>query len=81
MREMKGLRLEAGEEPRGYQEDTMGWVADRSRFVLPDGSAISTRLTDAVVRQEGGERRLVHIHISAGVPDEEMVELQRRRSS
>jgi hypothetical protein len=47
---MEGLRLEAGEEPQGYEEGSMGWVADRPRAVLPEG-AISTRLT-GVVRQE-----------------------------
>ena len=76
---MEGLRLEAGEEPQGYEEGSMGWVADRPTAVLPEGP-ISTRLT-GVVRQEGGEWRLVHIHLSVGVPDEEVVKLQRRWSS
>ncbi len=79
MHAMEGLRLEAGEEPHGYEEGSMGWVADRPRAVLPDGP-ISTRLT-GVVRQEEGEWRLVHIHLSVGVPDEEVVELQKRWSS
>jgi ketosteroid isomerase-like protein len=79
MHEMEGLRLEAGEEPHCYEEGSMGWVADRPRVVLPDDT-ISTRLT-GVVRQEEGEWRLVHIHLSVGVPDEEVVELQRRWSS
>jgi ketosteroid isomerase-like protein len=79
MHTMEGLRLEAGEEPRGYEEGSMGWVADQPRAVLPDGT-ISTRLT-GVVRQEEGEWRLVHIHLSVGVPDEEVVELQKRWSS
>jgi hypothetical protein len=77
---MPGLRLEAGEEPQGYQEGSMGWVADRPRAVLPDGT-ISTRLTGVVVRQEEREWRLVHIHLSVGVPDEEVVELQTRWAS
>ena len=79
VREMEGLRFEAGEQPHGYEEGSMGWVADQPRAVLPDGT-ISTRLT-GVVRQEEGEWRLVHIHISVGVPDEEVVELQRRWAS
>jgi hypothetical protein len=77
---MEGLRFEAGEEPRGYEEGSMGWVSDRPTAVLPDGNAISTRLT-GVVCQEEGEWRLVHIHISVGVPDEEVVELQKRWAS
>jgi ketosteroid isomerase-like protein len=79
MHAMEGLRLEAGEEPRGYEEGSMGWVADRPRAVLPEGT-ISTRLT-GVVRQEEGEWRFVHVHLSVGVPDEEVVELQKSWSS
>jgi len=79
MHEMEELRLEAGEEPHCYVEGSMGWVADRPRAVLLDGT-ISTRLT-GVMRQEEGELRLVHLHLSVVVPDEEVVELQRRWSS
>jgi ketosteroid isomerase-like protein len=78
---MEGLRFEAGEEPHGYEEGSMGWVADRPRVVLPDGNAISTRLTGVVRQEEEGEWRFVHVHISVGVPDEEVVELQKRWSS
>ncbi len=60
---MEGLKLEAGEEPQGYEEGSMGWVADRPRAVLLEGT-ISTRLT-GVVRQEVGEWRFVHIHLSS----------------
>ncbi len=80
IREMEGLRFEAGEEPHGYEEGSMGWVADRPSIVMADGTAIPARLT-GVVRQEEGEWRLVHIHISVGVPDEEVVELQKRWAS
>ena len=79
MHEMEGFRMEAGEEPHCYEEGSMGWVADRPKAVLPDGT-ISTHLT-GVVRQEEGEWRFVHLHLSVGVPDEEVVELQRRWSS
>ena len=80
MRAMEGLRLEAGEEPQGYEEGSMGWVVDWPRFVLADGNVISTRLT-SILHQEDGEWKVVHIHISVGVPDEEVVELQKRWSS
>lgn len=76
----EGLRLEAGEEPRGYEEGSMGWVADRPSVVMADGTTITMRLT-GVVRREGGGWRLVHVHLSVGVPDEEVVELQKRWSS
>jgi flavin reductase (DIM6/NTAB) family NADH-FMN oxidoreductase RutF len=77
---MEGLRFEACEEPHGYEEGSMGWVADRPRAVLPDVNAISTCLS-GLVRREEGTWRLVHIHISIGVPDEEVVELTTTRPS
>ena len=77
--ETEGLRLEA-DAPRAYEEGALGWVADRPTFVFPDGSRMRTRLT-AVMRQEDGRWKLVHAHFSVGVPDEEVVDLQRRWSS
>ncbi len=76
VRAMEELRFEASEEPLGYEEGSIGWVADRPKVVLPGGT-ISTRLT-GVVHQEQGEWRFVHIHVSVGVPDEQVVELQQR---
>jgi len=38
---------------------------------------MQTRVT-AVLRREGEAWRIVHAHFSVGVPDEEVVELQRR---
>ena len=50
----EGLRLEAGEEPRGYEEGSMGWVADRPSVVMADGTTITTRLTGVVCQEAGG---------------------------
>jgi hypothetical protein len=36
-----------------------------------------TRLT-AVLIEEGGRWKIVHLHVSVGVPDEEVQELQAR---
>jgi len=77
--ETEGFRIEAG-HPAGYEEGSLGWVVDQPTFVFPDGSAIETRLT-AVLRQEDGRWKLVHMHVSVGVPDEEVSELQKRWSS
>jgi SnoaL-like domain len=77
--EAEGVRIQAG-ETAGYEEGSMGWVVDEPRFFFPDGSAMQTRLT-AVLRREEGSWRLVHMHVSVGVPDEEVVELQTRWSS
>jgi hypothetical protein len=78
--ETEGFRIEAGDEPAGYEEGSLGWFVEQPAFVFPDGSSMQTRLT-AVMRQEDGHWRLVHMHVSVGVPDEEVVELQRRWSS
>ena len=80
--ETEGVRLEA-KDPVGYEEGSLGWVVDQPAFIFPDGSAMQTRLT-AVMRQkeeeeeEEGRWKLVHMHLSVGVPDEQVVELQQR---
>jgi len=76
--EAEGLRLEA-KDPVGYEEASLGWVVDRAAFVFPDGSAIRSRIT-AVMHREDERWRLVHMHASVGVPDEQVVDLQRRWS-
>jgi hypothetical protein len=53
---MAGLRFEAGEKPHGYEEGSLGWVAGRPRAMLPDGNAISTRLSGVVRRELQGPR-------------------------
>jgi hypothetical protein len=77
--EAEGVRIEPG-EPVGFEEGTLGWVVDQPTFFFPDGSSMRTRLT-SVMHQEDGSWRLVHMHVSVGVPDEEAAELQRRWSS
>lgn len=67
----KGMRLE-GKDPRAFEEGTVGFGTDQPAFVLPDGSRLPTRLT-AVARREGGEWKIVHLHFSVGVPDEQAV--------
>jgi len=77
--EAEGVRIEAG-DPTGYEEGSMGWVVDQPTFFFPDGSSMQTRLT-AVLRREDDAWKLVHMHVSVGVPDEEVVDLQQRWSS
>jgi hypothetical protein len=76
--EAEGVTLES-RSPRGYVEGSLGWVVDEPRFGLPDRSSFACRVT-AIVRKEGETWRLVHAHFSVGVPDEEVVELQKRWS-
>ena len=68
-----GLRVEAG-ELQAWEEGSVGWLSDTPSFVLPDGTAIGTRVT-AVMRREDGEWKLVQAHVSVGVPDELALEL------
>ena len=76
--EAEGLRLEP-KNPQAYQEGLLGWFVDEPTFYFPDGSAMQTRLT-GIVRQEDDRWKVVHMHFSVGVPDEEVVELQNRWS-
>ena len=73
-----GLRVEAG-DLRAWEEGSVGWLSDTPSFVLPDGTAIRTRTT-AVMRREDGDWKLVQAHVSVGVPDEEVIELTSKWS-
>jgi hypothetical protein len=77
--EAEGVRLEV-RAPLGYEEGSLGWVVDRPAFVFADGSTIQSRLT-AVMHREDERWKLVHMHASVGVPDEQVVDLQRRWSA
>ena len=70
--EMKGARLE-GTAPRGWADGSLGFGVDEAAFVLPDGSRLRTRVT-GVLHSDGDEWRVVHLHFSVGVPDEDAVE-------
>jgi ketosteroid isomerase-like protein len=74
--ESEGVTLES-RSAQGWEEGSLAWVVDEPRFGFPDGSAMDCRVT-AVFRAEAGTWRLVHAHFSIGVPDDEVVELQRR---
>jgi hypothetical protein len=71
-----GLQLVAG-DPQAWEEGDVGWVADRPVMQSARHGAIRTRFT-GVFRREDGRWKLVLSHFSAGVPDEEVVDLQRR---
>jgi len=77
--EAEGVRIEA-KDPLGYEEGSLGWVVDEPTFFFPDGSGMQTRLT-AVMHWEDDRWKIVHMHVSVGVPDEEVVELQERWSA
>jgi hypothetical protein len=75
--EAEGVRLEA-KDPVGYEEGSLGWVVDQPAFVFPDGSVMQTRLTAVMHQEEESRWKLLHMHLSVGVPDEQVVELQQR---
>jgi hypothetical protein len=61
----------------GYEAGELGWLTDEVDFLFPDGSAMDCRFT-VVFRREDDRWKLLHMHASVGVPDEEVVALQRR---
>jgi hypothetical protein len=73
----EGLTIEPGPRPTGYREGTMGWFVDEPYYRFPGGGGMRTRLT-AVIREEVGRWKIAHMHVSVGVPDEEIQELQAR---
>ena len=74
--EIEGVRFE-DKVPIAYEEGSLGWVVDQPTLFFPDGSAIQTRLT-VIMHREEGRWKLVHMHLSVGVPDEQVLELQQR---
>jgi len=59
-----------GEDPRGYHQGDVGWVADHASVRLPDGAEIPIRLT-AVARRENTRWRFVQCHASVGITNEQ----------
>jgi SnoaL-like domain len=69
--------LLAGDHPVAYANGDVGWFADQPRWRFADGSEARMRMS-AVLQREAGGWRMVHSHLSVGVPDNECVMLQRR---
>lgn len=74
--EAEGLQL-IPSDPEAYEEGTIGWILDEPSFVFPDNSQVKMRMT-LVFRREDDDWKLVQMHASVGVPDEEVQDLQRR---
>jgi ketosteroid isomerase-like protein len=69
MEETGGVGFAPG-APQAYCEGTVGWIADRPTFTLPDGTERPVRIT-AVLRQEDDGWKIVQFHGSFGIPNEE----------
>lgn len=78
--EAEGLRIEPGPNPTAYAEGALGWAIDEPTYFFPDGTPMHCRLT-AVMHQEEERWKIVQMHVSVGVPDDEVAELQKRWSS
>ena len=59
-------------ELRAFREGSVGWIVDRPVFRFDDGVDVPARVT-AIVHDEGGVWRIVHLHLSVGVPNEEAI--------
>ena len=77
--ETEGVGITASPDSAGFEERPVEWFVDQPTMSYPDGSTIQTRLT-AVLHRAQGAWRLIHMHVSVGVPDDEVVTLQRRWS-
>ena len=71
LQEMGGVSIVAG-DPQAYSLGDAGWVVDRPRFRLPDGTEIPFRST-VVFAREDGAWKIVHQHISIGVSNQSVV--------
>jgi hypothetical protein len=69
--------LEAGPNPIGYANGDVGWFADQPTWLFADGTRAEMRLT-AVLQREVAGWRIVNVHMSVAVPDDQCVMLQRR---
>jgi adenylate cyclase len=70
---------DAGEGPRvvggdvhAWEEGSIGWVVDSPRWILTHRPDVPLRLS-GVARREPGGWRLVHLHLSIGVSNEEAI--------
>lgn len=75
--ETEGVGMTPGPRPAAWANGDVAWYVDEPTMSYPDGSRVHVRLT-AVLLREAGSWKLVHMHASVGVPDEEVVELQSR---
>lgn len=71
MREVGGVSCLPG-DPQAYSMGDVGWVADRPRFQLPDGTELPFRMSIVFVKEDGAWK-VAHQHISIGVPNATVV--------
>jgi ketosteroid isomerase-like protein len=75
--QVPGEGVVAGTNPVAYADGDVGFFADQPTWHFADGTKVEMRLS-AVLRREAPGWRVVHVHMSVAVPDNECVMLQRR---
>ena len=75
--QVPGEGVAAGTNPVAYADGDVGFFADQPTWQFADGTKVEMRLS-AVLRREAPGWRVVHVHMSVAVPDNECVMLQRR---
>ena len=75
--QVPGEGLQAGPNPVGFANGDVGWFADQPTWLFADGTSVEMRLT-AVLQRESEGWRIVNVHMSVAVPDDQCVVLQRR---
>jgi len=66
-----GIKFISG-DVEAFSEGSVGWFADRMSIQVPDGSAVPARVS-GVCRREDGAWKLVQMHMSFGVTNEEVL--------
>ena len=62
-------------EVEAYQEGSVGWGLARPTLTLPGGKQVFPRWS-AIFHQEDGEWKLVQLHASVGIPNEELLGME-----
>ncbi len=75
--QVAGEGLVPGPNPIGYANGDVGWFVDQPTWQFADGTSAAMRLT-AVLQHEAVGWRIVNVHMSVAVPDDQCVMLQRR---
>ena len=66
-----------GLAPQAWARGDVGYYVDRPTWLFADGSRAEMRLS-AVLQREAGGWRIVQVHQSVAVPDDQCVMLQKR---
>jgi SnoaL-like domain len=75
--QVAGEGLVSGPNPVAFADGDMGFFADQPTWLFADGTSAEMRLS-ALLRRESPGWRLIHVHMSVAVPDDQCVMLQRR---